>query len=216
MEKKRVLGFYDYTVVLTYIGMLFAFSGIFLVFQDRFVCAIGCLMIAGVCDMFDGTIASTKNRNVYEKKFGIQIDSLADLISFGVLTSLLVYKITGCNACSRVAAGMYILCALIRLAYFNVSEDARQQMTTEHRSTYQGIPVTTIALVLPLMYLMYFKGVLQNRAWLSIALFVMSAGFISGFEVKKPRTVGKIVLIVIGIIEIVAIATIYMAGADIV
>ena len=45
-----------------------------------------CLAISGLCDMFDGKIARTKkNRTEVEKRFGIQIDSLSDIVCFGVL-----------------------------------------------------------------------------------------------------------------------------------
>ena len=78
--KKKVLGYYDYTVILTYCGMLFAFCGILSAIEYRFVDSLICLMLAGVCDLFDGTVASTKDRTDSEKRFGIQIDSLSDLL----------------------------------------------------------------------------------------------------------------------------------------
>lgn len=54
--KKKVLGYYDYTVVLTYCGMLAAFVGILRVLAFDYWGALICLMIAGVCDMFDGAV----------------------------------------------------------------------------------------------------------------------------------------------------------------
>ena len=72
-----MLGVYNYTVILTYIGMLSGFSGILCAFEGNVVWAIVCLMISGVCDMFDGKVASTKQeRSRSEKRFGIQIDSV--------------------------------------------------------------------------------------------------------------------------------------------
>ena len=122
METKKVIGFYDYTVVLTYLGMIFAFVGILKVLNGEYVNSMICLMGAGICDMFDGTVASTKDRNCYEKHFGIQIDSLCDLISFGVLPAVFVYEITGGKLVVGVISCIYVLCGLIRLAYFNVQE----------------------------------------------------------------------------------------------
>ena len=55
-----MLGVYNYTVVLTYIGMLVSFLGITFAFQGSFPGALLCLIIAGLCDMFDGKVASTK------------------------------------------------------------------------------------------------------------------------------------------------------------
>ena len=50
-------------------------------------------MITGLCDTFDGAVASTKDRTASEKRFGVQIDSLCDLIGFGVLPGIFVYII---------------------------------------------------------------------------------------------------------------------------
>ena len=90
MKMKKPLGYYDYTVVLTYVGMLCAIIAIFLSINMNYLDAVIFLMLSGVCDMFDGTIAATKNRNANEKRFGIQIDSLSDLISFGIMPAVFV------------------------------------------------------------------------------------------------------------------------------
>ena len=80
-KKTGLIGFYNYTVVLTYIGMWIGFLGVMLAIKDRYVGSLICLMLAGVCDMFDGTIASTKkDRTRDERTFGIQIDSLSDML----------------------------------------------------------------------------------------------------------------------------------------
>lgn len=57
-----MLGFYNYTVILTYIGMLVGFSGVTFALNGDPKTAMICLMVAGVCDMFDGKIASTRSR----------------------------------------------------------------------------------------------------------------------------------------------------------
>ena len=57
--KRKALGYYDYTVILTYCGMLFAFYGIIKVIDLEYWDAMVCLMLAGTCDMFDGSVART-------------------------------------------------------------------------------------------------------------------------------------------------------------
>ena len=99
-----MLGFYNYTVILTYLGMLTGFSGITCLITGNKKGALTCLLIAGLCDMFDGKIASTMIRTKQEKHFGIQIDSLSDLICFGVLPALIVYTSDTGAACF-VSAG---------------------------------------------------------------------------------------------------------------
>lgn len=208
--KKKVLGFYDYTVVLTYCGMLFAFLGILRALGENYWDAIFCLMAAGICDMFDGAVASTKMRRPDEKKFGIQIDSLSDLISFGVLPGIFVYMVSCKDAAAGAIASFYVLCALIRLAYFNVLEEERQSKTYEKRKSYLGLPVTAAALLLPMVYMLYDYRTSDNAVCFCILLGLMGIGFIAPIEIKKPQLKGKVCLIIFGIFE--AIGMLFMMG----
>ncbi|EOS23473.1 CDP-diacylglycerol-serine O-phosphatidyltransferase [Lachnospiraceae bacterium 3-1] len=201
--KKKLLGYYDYTVVLTYCGMLFAFCGILQAIGQNYWNSVFCLMLAGVCDMFDGTVAATKIRTDSEKRFGIQIDSLSDLISFGVFPGVFVYMISEKNPLAGVISAMFVLCALIRLAYFNVLEEERQRQTEESRKSYLGVPVTTIAVLLPAVYLLYDYKVCKRVICFPILLIFMGIGYLSPIEIKKPGAVGKIAIIILGIFEAV-------------
>lgn len=203
MDKKKIIGFYDYTVVLTYLGMALSFFGIAKIINGEYARSIIYLMGAGVCDMFDGAVASTKERNCYEKHFGIQIDSLCDLVSFGVLPAILTYVITGKSRIAAVLTCIYVLCGLIRLAYFNVQEFERQKVTDERRDVYLGVPITTSALVMPFTFLLYDKVSAIGTGIFLVATVVLAIGFITGVEIKKPGMIGKIILIIVGIAELV-------------
>ena len=205
MKRIKLLGYYDYTVILTYTGMLCALVAIMMEINNRFLDAVMLLMIAGICDMFDGAVASTKTRDKSEKRFGVQIDSLSDLISFGVMPGLFTYMICQKSRASAVVACMYVLAALIRLAYFNVTEEFRQDQTTECRKCYSGVPVTTIAVLLPLVFLLVSKGRIPDGISFIVMLVVCAIGFVSPFEIKKPKLAGKIALIAIGLTEIIGI-----------
>lgn len=205
MKQEKLLGFYDYTVVLTYCGMIFAFFGILMSINTRFFEALICLLGAGVCDMFDGAVASTKMRTAEEKRFGIQIDSLSDLISFGVMPSIFVYMISECNPKVGFICAFYTLASLIRLSYFNVMEEIRQQETDERRESFTGLPVTSIALFLPFVYSFETKFNLYSAAPYMFLLALCGIGFVSCIELKKPHGIGKVALIAIGIIEILTL-----------
>lgn len=205
MKQEKLLGFYDYTVVLTYAGMLFAFFGIMMSINARFFEALICLMGSGLCDMFDGAVASTKLRTPEEKRFGIQIDSLSDLISFGVMPAVFVYMISECNPKVGFFSAFYTLAALIRLSYFNVMEEIRQQETDERREYFTGLPVTSIALFLPLLYVFETKLSLHNGAPYMVLLMICGVGFISSFEVKKPHGIFKVILMFVGILEVLGL-----------
>lgn len=209
--KKGLLGYYNYTVVLTYLGMLAAFIGVIKAIDGDFQLGIVCLMIAGVCDMFDGLVAGTKKRDRMEKNFGIQIDSLSDLISFGVFPAVFVYLITEKTVLSSFIASAYLLAALIRLAYFNVLEEERQKQTTEKRTSYLGLPVTTIAITLPAVYLV-FEQFYKNYVLFTGILAISAIFFLLPKEIKKPNSIGKIGLVLIGILEVIGV--IFLMGWD--
>ena len=182
-----MLGIYNYTVILTYLGMLSGFAGILCVLEDKSEAAIICLMIAGVCDMFDGKVASTKKeRTRSEKRFGIQIDSLSDLICFGVLPALIVYSVGRRTWLRAAACAAYALCALIRLAWFNVDEEARQDFDTGRRKVYLGLPVTSAAAIFPMLAAVCH---LCHWPFSVLSLFVLllvAAAFLTPFSIRKP------------------------------
>lgn len=98
------LGIYDYTVILTYISLGISVFGITRALEGDFKVAIFCLALSGLCDMFDGKIARTKkNRTDDEKNFGIQIDSLCDVVCFGIFPAMICYCL-GVNTSAGIGA----------------------------------------------------------------------------------------------------------------
>ena len=204
-EKMQMLGYYNYTVVLTYISLAVSVIGMTQAFEGRFRIAILCLAISGLCDMFDGKIARTKkDRTEDEKRFGIQIDSLSDLICFGLLPALIVYT-SGTGALRFMPAAVYVLCALIRLAWFNVDEEERQSRESGSRDVYYGIPVTMSALILPAMMSLCTKYNWNTGTIGTLTLMIMAAAFLAPFKVKKPRLAGKIGLLIFGTLGLLAV-----------
>lgn len=197
-QNKKLLGYYNYTVVLTYIGMIVGVTGLLFVIKHKFQGAVICLMIAGICDMFDGAVAATKKRDEKEKKFGIQIDSLSDLICFGVLPSIFVTQIENSNYINFAIAICYILCALIRLAYFNVQEEERQNIENTARKYYHGLPVTMVSLFLPAVYILF-----KRQYAFTCLLLIMAVLFLSPIKIKKPEILGKVIMAILGLLEFI-------------
>lgn len=198
-----MLGYYNYTVVLTYVGMLSSFFGITLAVGGNLWAALLCLMFSGFCDMFDGKVASTMERTPSQKRFGIQIDSLSDLICFGVLPAIIIFELDPANKLAGLVSGLYLLCALIRLAYFNVDEEERQDQTQEARSIYKGLPVTTAALILPGLFCLHgLVHQMKLEFFGPILLVCMGLAFLTPFRLRKPGNLGKVVMIVVGVAEL--------------
>ena len=91
-----MIGFYNYTVILTYLSLCSAVVGITQVFDGNDRIAILCLLISGICDLFDGKVARHKKDR---------------------------------------------------------TEQERQKSTAENRKEYQGLPITTSSIILPLIFL---------------------------------------------------------------
>lgn len=203
-----MIGFYNYSVILTYFGLASSIIGITEVFRGGYRWALLCLIISGTCDMFDGKIArAMKNRSDEAKVFGIEIDSLCDLICFGVLPGLFTYHICNNRIVGTAAAIVIVLAAVIRLGYFNVKEQIRQQQTTEHRKFYQGLPVTTIAITLPSFYVLQHlvgEDIITN-IYYAVLMFVIAFLNVFDFKVKKPGNVGCVIMTIYGLAVLIGV-----------
>ncbi len=184
----KFIGFYDYTVILTYMSLLSACSGMVLASRGRFTAAVLCLLLSGFCDAFDGVVArSKKNRTDDEKAFGVQIDSLCDAVSFGVFPPVLCYFMGVDGFAGLLILFLYCLCAVIRLAFFNVLEGNRQKTEGGCNKTYRGLPVTSVSILLPVVWL--FRPLMPAPAFLAllhVVLAVTAFLFVLDFSVKKP------------------------------
>ena len=123
-----IIGKYNKSVILTYAGVVMAAAGIFLALDGLYIrYAVMLLIIAGICDLFDGKIARAVKRTEEEKSFGVQIDSLADMVDFVAFPVILLYCLTGDNKWYHYLIYIvYILGAVIRLGYFNITAEGRQ------------------------------------------------------------------------------------------
>lgn len=205
-----MLGFYNYSVILTYLGLASSVFGITQVIevykgQGNYSIAFLCLLFSGLCDLFDGRIARMKkDRTDREKVFGIQIDSLCDLVCFGVFPAILGYSLGFNKGLGLIAAIAIVLAAVIRLGFFNTVEQERQQQTSEKRHEYRGLPVTSVAIILPIIYIA--KGLVGPVLFPYIfqcILIVISLLFLIKFKVKKPQILGVLLLLVIGALIII-------------
>ncbi len=185
----KLIGVYDYTVILTYISLFSAVFGMIQAIHGRFTMAVVCLFFSGFCDAFDGIVArSKKDRTEDEKGFGIQLDSLCDVIAFGVFPAFLCYFMGVDGTLGLLVAFFFCLCAVIRLAFFNVLEARRQQMEGGCNKFYRGLPVTSISVIFPVVYCLKF--VLPDGAFEGVLhglLLVVGFLFVLDFQVPKPN-----------------------------
>ena len=188
-ERKPILiGCYNKSVILTYVGLAASLNGMITLItadmsgsMDYLGLAILCLVIAGVCDMFDGTIARKCKRTEEEKLFGIQLDSLVDTVSFLAFPVVILYYIAGNNPITYIISLLYVINGIIRLAWFNIK-------TEENKGIYQGLPVTMSAAIIPLVYLIT-KEIDMNSltAIMYDTYLIIAVLFTLNFKLKKPK-----------------------------
>lgn len=196
-----MIGFYNYSVILTYIGLISSLMGMIFTVNGHYKLAIFCLAFSGLCDMFDGKIArAMKNRTDDEKKFGIQIDSLCDVVCFGAFPVILCYCLGLKDVFGIMILAFYGTASVIRLGYFNVMEEKRQQETSEARKYYEGLPITTMAIILPIIYLL--KPYMVGYFVLILHIVVLVVGFllILRFQLKKPGN--KVLAVIVAVVAL--------------
>ena len=200
-----MIGFYDYTLVLTLLSLVSAVFGMTQALDGHFKISILCLAFSGLCDAFDGKVARTKkNRTDDERSFGIQLDSLCDMVAFGALPATICYLLGVNGYLGCIAISYYCICSVIRLSFYNVMELNRMQMEEPTEKVYYGLPITSIAIILPAVVLL--ELVTPETLFpvvLILMLFIVGTCFILNFKIRRP---GKLVLI--GLIVLTAIVVV--------
>ena len=199
-----MLGYYNRSVILTYIGLISAVVGCRFVLLNQELAAVFCLLICGLCDLFDGPVARATNRSKEAQVFGIQIDSLCDLVGFGILPAVILCGVNPSPVHTAVAA-LFALAAVIRLGFFNVHEQIRQETTSEDKCASRGLPVTFAAWIIPSVFA--FRPLLGFKWFPLVLMLVMLAVailFVLDFQLRKPRR--KILLYIAGCIWILVLA----------
>ncbi len=147
------VGIYNRTVIITYIGVASAITGVGLAMDGQPKWAILCLLICGVCDMFDGSVARRCKRSEDAIQFGIEIDSLSDLFNF-VMLPVMIFISLGMHSWYHYVIYIALsLTAVIRLATFNVmaAHMAENKLPIKY---YTGLPVTTVSAIYPVFFLL--------------------------------------------------------------
>ena len=202
-----MIGFYDYTVVVTYISLISSIMGMFFAIDGKLPLAVFCLAFSGLCDMFDGKIArSKKNRTYDERLFGVQIDSLCDVVCFGAFPAVICYLLGVRGILGEVVIAYYCVCSVIRLGFFNVLETNRQLKEDGANKYYHGLPITSITVILPLVFLLNFFVTPELFRWiLLITMFVVGTLLILNFKLKKPTNQQLLLMVVLVAAAVIAI-----------
>ncbi len=211
-------GVYILPNLMTISSMFFGFYSSVASLNSDYERAAWAIMIASVFDVLDGWVARITHTAT---KFGIEIDSLADVISFGIAPALLVYtwSLSSFGKLGWIGAFFLVACAALRLARFNV------QMGSTEKKHFTGLPTPASALAIATAVLAYdevirFLEYLQLRwladmvgrdYWVLALTFLLAGLMVSNItyhslkeaNLRERRPFGLLVLIA-GILAVVA------------
>ena len=197
-----LIGQYNKSLILSYLGIICSVLGMYFAFTVDYKYAMICMVIAGLCDTFDGMFARMCKRNKDAEMFGIQLDSLADTVDF-VIFPVVFGLALGFNEWYHVIA--YILIAMAgvqRLCHFNVLVINKKDKGPV--KYYSGLPVTSTSIIVPFFWLLF--SYINNYDAYSITYFIVTAAvailFVLNIKVPKPR--GK-AYPVIGLIALIGL-----------
>ncbi len=197
-EKKKVLiGYYTKSVILTYLSVISAIIGMYIaLIENEPKYALLLLIISGLCDAFDGKVARTCKRTEQEKQFGVELDSLADLIAFIMFPIIIFYSLGLHSIINVIIFILFALGGVIRLAYFNTIADQNAPV-----KYYSGLPVTSTAIIFPVFYLLTILLTTNTfNTIYTIVMLITSILFVLNFKIKKPKTKELIIFLIGGLV----------------
>ena len=184
----------SYTSIADLVSIANASSGflsIVMISMGNFILAAKFMLLAVIFDAMDGWVARKLNRED-ECGFGKNIDSLSDIISFGVAPAMLLYSTSinfGIPYFSIIVALLIVICGILRLSRFNVITDS----SDKH---FIGLPIPSTALILGSFYLSgFFNSDLALIIMILVSLLMISTVKYPKFKGVKTLVAGSILII---------------------
>ncbi len=139
MRKRKRRSVYLLPNLLTSMSLFGGFYSMIATIDGKFVYASFAIFLSCLCDALDGPVA---RKTGSASKFGVEYDSLADLVAFGVAPGILAYMwaLKGYGRFGWLAAFLFVACGALRLARFNVQKD------TVQRKQFLGLPIPMAAM----------------------------------------------------------------------
>lgn len=180
----------DLPNICSLLGLMSAVIGIYFAIQGNFPAAIIGVLWAVLFDWFDGIIArKMKGRTKLQGDFGAQLDSMIDIVSFGILPAILLLSYGNYNIWFLPGAFVIVAASAIRLTYFNV-----YGLIDSH--TYKGFPLDNNVLILAFLFL--FEGLFTHIVFsIIIYALMMLLSALNLSSIPTPKFGGKWVYILV-------------------
>ena len=198
-------------------GNLFCgFWAIVSVFQEKFEYAAYAIVLASVFDALDGKVARLSGAM---SKFGVQYDSLADLISFGVAPALLAFTwaLRPYGRFGWLAAFLFVVCGALRLARFNV------QSSSGEVKYFKGLPIPAAAIMIALTILLYLRLIetdLVKDIVILVMIYILAFLMVSNIryfsfkelDLAKRKPFSLFIFLILSMIVIIMEPTVVLFG----
>jgi CDP-diacylglycerol---serine O-phosphatidyltransferase len=183
MRKRKRKSVYLLPNLLTSMSLFGGFYSIVATIDGKFVHASYAIFLACLCDALDGTVA---RKTGSASRFGVEYDSLADLVAFGVAPGILAYMwaLKGYGRFGWLAAFLYVACGALRLARFNVQVDSVQ------KKQFLGLPIPMAASVIAASVLLF--GQLQlsvevKKIFTPVLMYVLAFLMVSAVRYSSTK-----------------------------
>ncbi|MDO9096971.1 MAG: CDP-diacylglycerol--serine O-phosphatidyltransferase [Candidatus Methanoperedens sp.] len=186
--------------IITLVNALLGFASIIMTVRGQVDSALVLILIAVIADGADGAVARYTGYGV----LGANLDSLADVIAFGVAPAVIAFVILDIGYLSWVFAGLFLVSGILRLARFNVAEK---------KDGFEGIPITAGGFIVALFLLIrdYIPYFVYMFAALLVIISLLMVSTIDYPKLKKP-----VILVPMSIVLVFDIAVFYLNYPDMV
>lgn len=203
LREKRRRGIFLLPSLLTTGNLFCGFLAIILTTEGEYRWAALTLLVAMVMDILDGKVARLTKTTTH---FGLEFDSLADVVSFGVAPALLLYSwaLAPLGRVGWLAAFLFVICGAMRLARFNVSSG------NADRRYFIGLPTPAAAGVVASIVLLFEKVELERAELLALSLTVYLLAFLMISTIRyysfkeldfgRRRPLGVLLLMVLAVL----------------
>jgi CDP-diacylglycerol--serine O-phosphatidyltransferase len=202
IREQRGRGVFLLPALLTIANLFCGFYALLLTVNHRYTEAALAVFVAMVMDMLDGRVARLMKAT---SQFGVEFDSLADVVSFGVAPAFLLYAyaLSELPRAAWFGAALFVICGALRLARFNV------QTGTADRRFFVGLPIPAAAGV-AVSTVIVLQGVELTRWVLSavaVGTYVVALLMVSTFrywsfkeiDFARRRPLQTLLVVVLGL-----------------
>lgn len=202
-------GVYILPNLLTSASLFSGFYAIVSVWNQEFLNAAYAIIVSAVFDMLDGRIARMTGS---VSRFGVEYDSLADLVAFGVAPSLLIYvwALMPYGRLGWMAAFLFLICGALRLARFNI------QINTVESKKFNGLPIPGAALVIASSVIFYYElageGTTLKEYFVLILTFYLAFMMVSNIKFNSFKDMDPIKRKPFSVLTLVILVSILIAA----